>query len=75
MIDRDNTAEEDEGLQPYLVQVVCRPKSEKYVRAQIVQHASSNDITLRGIHTGQASRRRSHVDRALAHGRPYTGQA
>jgi putative Mg2+ transporter-C (MgtC) family protein len=55
MIDRDNTAEEDEGLQPYLVQVICRPKSEKYVRAQIVQHVSSNDITLRGIHTGQAT--------------------
>ncbi len=54
MIDRDNTADEDEGLQPYLVQVICRPKSEKYVRAQIVQHASSSDITLRGIHTGQA---------------------
>jgi putative Mg2+ transporter-C (MgtC) family protein len=53
MIDRDNTADEDEGLQPYLVQVICRPKSEKYVRAQIVQHASSSDITLRGIHTGQ----------------------
>jgi putative Mg2+ transporter-C (MgtC) family protein len=53
VIDRDNTAEEDEGQQPYLVQVICRPKSEKYARAEIVQHASSNDITLRGIHTGQ----------------------
>ena len=37
------------------MQVICRPKSEKYARAQIVQHAGSNDITLRGIHTGQAS--------------------
>jgi putative Mg2+ transporter-C (MgtC) family protein len=55
LIDHDNTVEEDESLQPYLVQVICRPKSEKYARAQIVQHASSNDITLRGIHTGQAS--------------------
>ena len=53
LIDHDNTIEEDESLQPYLVQVICRPKSEKYVRAQIVQHASSNDITLRGIHTGK----------------------
>jgi putative Mg2+ transporter-C (MgtC) family protein len=52
MIDHDNTVGEDEGLQPYLLQVVCRPKAERYVRAQIVQHVSSNDITLRGIHTG-----------------------
>jgi putative Mg2+ transporter-C (MgtC) family protein len=55
LIDRDNNVEEDEGLQPYLVQVVCRPKSEKYARAQIVRHASNNDITLRGIHTGPAT--------------------
>ncbi|HWS94220.1 MAG TPA: MgtC/SapB family protein [Mycobacterium sp.] len=55
MIDRDDTSDEDESLQPFLVQVVCRPKSEKYARAQIVQHASSNDMTLRGIHTGKVS--------------------
>lgn len=56
LIDRDSSSgDDDESLQPYLVQVVCRPKSEKYARAQIVQHASSNDITLRGIHTGRAS--------------------
>ncbi|WP_230865721.1 MgtC/SapB family protein [Mycobacterium canetti] len=54
LIDRDNAAEEDEGLQPYQVRVICRPKSEKYVRAHIVQHTSSNDITLRGIRTGPA---------------------
>jgi putative Mg2+ transporter-C (MgtC) family protein len=54
LIDHDNGVDEDESLQPYLVQVVCRPKSEKYARAQIVQHASSHDITLRGIHTGHA---------------------
>jgi putative Mg2+ transporter-C (MgtC) family protein len=51
MIDRDDADDEDESLRPYLVQVICRPKSETYARAQIVQHASSNDITLRGIHT------------------------
>ncbi|OBG19781.1 MgtC/SapB family protein [Mycobacterium sp. 852002-51057_SCH5723018] len=55
LIDRDNAAEEDEDLRPYLVQVVCRPKSEKYARAHIVQHAGGNDITLRGIHTGRAT--------------------
>jgi putative Mg2+ transporter-C (MgtC) family protein len=53
LIDRDNSDEEDEGMQPYLVQVVCRPKHEKYARAQIVQYAGSNDILLRGVHTGQ----------------------
>ncbi|MFZ1179880.1 MAG: MgtC/SapB family protein, partial [Mycobacterium sp.] len=54
LIDRDNSGEEDESLRPYLVQVICRPKHEKYARAQIIQHAGSNDITLRGIHTRQA---------------------
>ena len=54
LIDRDNTDDEDESLQPYLLQVVCRPKHEQYARAQIIQHAGSNDITLRGIHTGRA---------------------
>jgi putative Mg2+ transporter-C (MgtC) family protein len=54
LIDHDNTVEEDEGLQPYQVRVSCRPKSAKYARAQIVQHTSNNDITLRGIHTSQS---------------------
>lgn len=53
LIDHDNSGEEDEGLEPYLVEVVCRPKSAKYARAQVVQHTSSNDMILRGIHTGQ----------------------
>jgi putative Mg2+ transporter-C (MgtC) family protein len=53
LIDRDHLSEDDEGLQPYLVQVVCRPKADKYVRAQIVQYTSNNDITLRGIRSGQ----------------------
>ncbi|SON62972.1 hypothetical protein MSIMFI_04502 [Mycobacterium simulans] len=51
LIDHDNTVEEDEGLQPYQVQVICRPKSAKYARAQLVQHTTNNDITLRGVHT------------------------
>jgi putative Mg2+ transporter-C (MgtC) family protein len=54
IIDRDNDVEDDEGLQPYLVQVICRPRSEKMTRAEIVQHASSNDMTLRGVKTTQA---------------------
>jgi putative Mg2+ transporter-C (MgtC) family protein len=54
LIDHDHTVEEDERLRPYRVQVICRPKSAKYARAQIVQDTSNNDITLRGIHTGQA---------------------
>ncbi len=55
LIDRDNSGDEDEGLQPFLLQVVCKPKAEKLARAQIVQHASSNDFTLLGVHTGHGS--------------------
>ncbi len=55
LIDRDHHIEEDEGQSPYRVQVICRPKTEKYARAQIVQHTSSNDLLLRGIHTGRAA--------------------
>lgn len=54
-IDHDNVVEEDEDDQPYQLQVICRPKSEKYARAQIVQHTGgSSDFVLRGIHTGRA---------------------
>jgi putative Mg2+ transporter-C (MgtC) family protein len=53
LIDHDNSGEEDEGLEPYQLQVICRPKSAQFARAQIVQHTSSNDIILRGMHTGQ----------------------
>ena len=52
LIDRDNHIEEDEGQSPYQVQVICRPKTEKYARARIVQHTSSHDLVLRGIRTG-----------------------
>jgi putative Mg2+ transporter-C (MgtC) family protein len=55
LIDRDNHIEEDEGQLPYRVQLICRRKAEKYARAQIVQHTSSNDLVLRGIHTGRAT--------------------
>ena len=43
LIDHDNSGEEDEGLEPYQLQVICRPKSAQFARAQIVQHTSSND--------------------------------
>jgi putative Mg2+ transporter-C (MgtC) family protein len=51
LIDHDDTVGEDEGLQPYVLQVVCRPKAEKYARAQIVQQATGG-IVLSGIHAG-----------------------
>ena len=55
LIDRGgNVVEEDEDDQPYQLQVICRPKQEKYARAQIVQHTSGGDFVLRGIHTGRA---------------------
>jgi putative Mg2+ transporter-C (MgtC) family protein len=54
LIDHDDTVGEDEGLQPYVVQVICRPKAEKYARAQIVQQATGG-IVLSGIHTGPAT--------------------
>jgi putative Mg2+ transporter-C (MgtC) family protein len=54
LIDRGgNVVEEDEDDQPYQLQVICRPKQEKYARAQIVQHTSGGDFVLRGIHTGR----------------------
>lgn len=55
LIDHDSIVEQDEDEQPYQLQLVCRPKSEKYARAQIVQRTSTNDLTLRGIHTGRAA--------------------
>src|SRR5690625_2577028 len=55
LIDRDQHIEEDEPQSPYKVQVSCRPKSEKYLRAQIVQHTAGNDLMLRGIHTGRTT--------------------
>jgi putative Mg2+ transporter-C (MgtC) family protein len=53
LIERDNVVEEDED-QPYQLQLICRLKSEKYVRAQIVQHTGGGKFVLRGIHTGRA---------------------
>jgi putative Mg2+ transporter-C (MgtC) family protein len=54
LIDRDNVVEEDEDDQPYQLQLICRPKSEKYARAQIVQRTAGSEFVLRGIHTGRA---------------------
>lgn len=55
LIDHDNVVEEDEDDQPYQLQLICRPKSQKYIRAQIVQRARGNDFVLRGIHTGRGA--------------------
>lgn len=54
LVDRDHHIEEDERQQPYRLQVICRPKSEKDVRTQIVQSAGPTDITLRGFHSGRS---------------------
>jgi putative Mg2+ transporter-C (MgtC) family protein len=56
MLDHDNVVEEDEDDQPYQLQLICRPKSEKYARAQIVQRTGGGGdrLVLRGIHTGRA---------------------
>lgn len=55
LIDRDNVVEEDEDDQPYQLQLICRPKSEKYARAQIVQRTGfgGDRLLLRGIYTGR----------------------
>lgn len=56
LIDHDSVLEEDEDDQPYQLQLICRPKSEKYARAQIVQRTGGGGdrLVLRGIHTGRA---------------------
>jgi putative Mg2+ transporter-C (MgtC) family protein len=56
LIDHDNVVEEDEDDQPYQLQLICRPKSAKYARAQIVQRTGGGGdrLVLRGIHTGRA---------------------
>lgn len=54
LIDHDNSGADDEGFQPYVVQVVCRAKSEKHARAQIVQYVgSSGGMALSGVHSAQ----------------------
>ena len=73
LIDRDNVVEEDEDDQPYQVQLICRPKSEKYARAQIVQHTSGGDFVLRGIHTGRTGGGQCRVDRISAQRKARAG--
>ncbi|OBK10378.1 MgtC/SapB family protein [Mycobacterium asiaticum] len=69
LIDHDSSSEDDESLEPYQVQVICRPKSAKYARAQIVQHTTSNDIILRGIHTGHSDENVALTAHVLIDGR------
>ena len=56
LIDHGDSVEEDEDDQPYQLQLICRRKSEKYARAQIVQRTGGGGdrLVLRGIHTGRA---------------------
>ncbi len=54
LIDRDDVVEEDEDDQQYQLQLICRPRSERAARAQIVHSTRGNDFILRGIHTGRA---------------------
>ena len=51
LIDHDNAAAEEEDLQPYVLDITCRPKSEPTIRALIVNTTSGSDIILRGIDT------------------------
>jgi putative Mg2+ transporter-C (MgtC) family protein len=53
VIDRDNPDAEEEGLQPYVIQVVSRTKAEKQARAQIVAYAGGGGIALHGVHSAQ----------------------
>ncbi|BAX92721.1 MgtC/SapB family protein [Mycobacterium shigaense] len=54
VIDHDNSVAEEEDLHPYVVQVVCRSKSEKHVQAHVVQCVgASSGVALRGVHTTQ----------------------
>jgi putative Mg2+ transporter-C (MgtC) family protein len=51
LIDHDNPAGEDEDLQPYRLDITCKPKNEPHIRALIVNETSGTDIILRGIDT------------------------
>lgn len=57
LIDHDNVVEEDEDDQPYQLQLICRPKSAKYARAQVVQRTGGGGdrLQLRGIRTGRTN--------------------
>lgn len=68
LIDRDNSADEDESLLPYLVQVVCRPKHEKYARPDRSARRRQRHHASRDPHRA-SGRRRDHLDRPPADGR------
>jgi putative Mg2+ transporter-C (MgtC) family protein len=55
LIDHDHVIEPDEDQQAYQLQLICQPTYEKYARAQVVQRTNTNDLVLRGIHTGRAA--------------------
>jgi putative Mg2+ transporter-C (MgtC) family protein len=51
LIDHDNPAEEEEGLRPYELHIICKPKSEPRIRALLVQDTAKSEVVLTGIDT------------------------
>ena len=73
----DNVVEEDEDDQPYQLQLICRPKSEKYARAQIVQRTGGGGDRLGAARHSHrpGGRRQRRLDRVPAQRRPCPGPA
>ena len=49
LIDRDNSAAEEEDLRPYVLDITCKPKSEPHIRALLVQDTTKSEVVLTGI--------------------------
>ncbi|GLX00456.1 MgtC/SapB family protein [Microtetraspora sp. NBRC 16547] len=53
LIDHD-TPIADEDLRPYLLHLICRTRSERHIRALLVQYTSGGEVILRGINATRA---------------------
>lgn len=73
LVDRDN-AVEDEGLQPYQVRVICRPKADLCTCPYRAAHQQQRHHAAGYTH-GAGRRRQHHVDGPPIDGWPYPGQA
>jgi len=51
LLDRDNQIEEDEGQQPYRLELTCKSKAESHIRALLVQETTGGNIVLSGLDT------------------------